>query len=252
MPFTFSHPAVVLPFCNVKKMCLSFTGLVAGSIIPDVEFLLRLRNTENLGHTWYGIFLIDMPMAIVFSFIFHNLIRDIMVLHLPAFFRQRLSLMPAFNWTEYFKQHKLIVLLSIFIGILSHLILDVFTHKNKLIGHIFKPFNSELMIGGHAVHLYFILQVGFSILGLLYMLWFVCRMEKQVLLPAPPTLLQYWISLLLIAVLLFAVRVVVDRVHQSSDDIIIAATGSLVYALLIVSVYYFKKQKAFKKISPAV
>jgi len=36
MPFTFSHPAIVLPLTKAR-LKLSATGLIVGSTIPDFE-----------------------------------------------------------------------------------------------------------------------------------------------------------------------------------------------------------------------
>ncbi|SEF46838.1 protein of unknown function [Flavobacterium urumqiense] len=41
MPFTFSHPAIILPFLKNKK--LSATALIIGSMSPDFEYFFRMK-----------------------------------------------------------------------------------------------------------------------------------------------------------------------------------------------------------------
>lgn len=41
MPFTFSHPAIILPLSYLPKKWFSLTGLIIGSLIPDFEYLLE-------------------------------------------------------------------------------------------------------------------------------------------------------------------------------------------------------------------
>ena len=75
MPFTFSHPAIVLPLLNRNKSRILFssTGLVIGSIIPDFESFIRFDQHKQYSHTWLGIFWFDLPLAILFSFIFSSI-----------------------------------------------------------------------------------------------------------------------------------------------------------------------------------
>ena len=60
MPFTIAHPAIILPL-RKRGSILSTTGLIIGSMIPDLDLFIQMREVENLGHQWYGIFLFDMP-----------------------------------------------------------------------------------------------------------------------------------------------------------------------------------------------
>ena len=38
MPFTFSHPAIILPLAKINAKYISLTALVAGSMAPDSDF----------------------------------------------------------------------------------------------------------------------------------------------------------------------------------------------------------------------
>lgn len=42
MPFTFAHPATVLPFAKKHSKHISVTALILGSMAPDFEYFCTL------------------------------------------------------------------------------------------------------------------------------------------------------------------------------------------------------------------
>ena len=50
MPFTFAHPAIVLPFYKKPKF-FSMTTLIIGSMSPDFEYFLRVKIKSDMSHT---------------------------------------------------------------------------------------------------------------------------------------------------------------------------------------------------------
>ncbi|HYM92834.1 MAG TPA: DUF4184 family protein, partial [Chitinophagaceae bacterium] len=79
MPFTFSHPAAVLPLNYVSKKYVSLTGLVIGSMTPDFEYFLRMRDRSYYSHTWKGVLWFDLPLAIILASIYHGMVRDVLI-----------------------------------------------------------------------------------------------------------------------------------------------------------------------------
>ena len=250
MPFTFSHPAIILPLSKSKNIRLSFTGLIAGSMAPDFEFLLRLRNTENFGHTWPGVLACDIPFAIALSFVFHYFVRDTLILHLPKYFRQRFVELIKFNWWLYLKQHKFNFFAAVLIGILSHFFLDSFTHQNKIIEQWVPFFSAVIVVFKQPLPVPVILQIITSLIGGLYILWFITKMEKGEDVLQAKSIAGYWTMMGVLTTAIFALRLLFDKVHQSTADIIIAGVGSFVYAFLLVTIIYFKRTIGIKKKSP--
>jgi hypothetical protein len=242
MPFTFSHPAIILPLCNFKKQVLSVTGLIVGSIIPDFEFLMRMRETESFGHTWLGILVLDIPLAIILTVVFHGLVRNILIQHLPKFLQKRFLFLLSFNWTNYFKENIGKVFLSLAIGIFSHVFLDAFTHYDGFFVLASPFFFQKLTLAGHTIPMYLILQICSSVAGWVYVLWFVLKMEKEGIAQQVNTFYMYWIQLRFLAIAILIIRLLADRVHHSPSDILIACIGSFLYALFIISVYYKKRR----------
>ena len=128
MPFTFSHPAIVLPLTFLPRQWFSLTGLVIGSLTPDFEYFLRMRIQSNYSHSISGLFWFDLPLGILLAFIFHNIVRDILFDNLPTILKSRVMKFKMFDWNNYFKRNWLVVTISVLIGAGSHIFWDSFTH----------------------------------------------------------------------------------------------------------------------------
>ena len=128
MPFTFSHPAIVLPLTKAR-LNLSATGLIIGSMIPDFEYFIRMKDLTRYSHTLNGIFWFDIPLALLVSFIYHLVVRNSLFDNLPSFLKERFSIYKRFDWTGYFIKHWAMVLVSIIIGAVSHIVWDRVTHN---------------------------------------------------------------------------------------------------------------------------
>jgi len=243
MPFTFSHPAIVLPFCKLKKIPFSITGLVMGSIAPDMEFLFRMIETNSFAHRWPGIVWFNIPFALAFSFIFHYFFRNPLILHLPKFFRQRLTPFLFFNWVAYFKKNRLRFLVSVCIGILSHIFLDAFTHEDGIFVTMNVAFYQTLVVFNQPLPVYVVLQLASSVAGAIYIVWFVAWMKKATDVKNGQNIFVFWGSMIVIFAGCFILRVVIDKAHQKLDDIVVAWFGCGVYAFMITCVLYYNKTK---------
>lgn len=134
MPFTFSHPAAILPFNYLRKTYVSFTALAVGSLIPDFEYFIRVSDISRYSHTWAGIFWFDLPLAVILCFLFHNIIRDKLIMNLPRIVLTRCIHCFHFDWNKRFRKKWLIIILCILIGTTTHLVWDRLTHRanNKI------------------------------------------------------------------------------------------------------------------------
>ncbi len=128
MPFTFSHPAIVMPIADRLKQNVSVTGLVIGSTVPDLEYFIRMKGLSIYSHSWAGLFWFDLPLGLLIAFFFHNFLRNPLIVQLPLFAQKRFQPHLRFNWNRRFLQSTLIVVGSFFFGSLSHLFWDRFVH----------------------------------------------------------------------------------------------------------------------------
>jgi hypothetical protein len=125
MPFTVSHVAAAIPFQRTR---LITSALVIGCMVPDFEYFIRFTPGGGFGHTLPGIFLLDLPLALMTLWLFHVYAKEPLYTWLPQSVRRRIRLGPALFPARNLAGFALVVL-SILIGIATHILWDCFTHK---------------------------------------------------------------------------------------------------------------------------
>lgn len=169
MPFTAAHPAAVLPLLGLRSRWLCTTTLVAGSVAPDFEYFLHGRMMGSLAHTLPGLFLFDVPVALLISLVFQVVIRDPLLLALPQCIadRWRVSREPPASRALVF----FVAPLSALIGATTHLVWDSATHHTgwtvQRVALLRRPF--QLSVLG-AMDGYRFVQHGSTVVGLLVLL----------------------------------------------------------------------------------
>ncbi len=88
---------------------------------------------SEYSHTIDGLFWFDLPLGILLTFIYHNVVRDCMLDNLPRIVRARLAAYKHRDWNTYFIGNWIVVTLSILIGALSHIVWDSLTHESGFI-----------------------------------------------------------------------------------------------------------------------
>lgn len=189
MPFTFAHPAIVLPLKKMNPRWFSLTGLITGSITPDFEYFLRVHATANtIGETIIGIFIFDLPLSVVLGLLFHLVVRNPLLLHLPSPLDRRLSGYLAFDFIHYLRKQPWVFVSSVLLGAASHLVLDTVTSPDAMtetfqrlqqLGSLKN--NAFLLEADSGMHPFYMLERGFSIGGMLIILYLLLRTNV----PAP-------------------------------------------------------------------
>lgn len=165
MPFTFSHPAIILPLTYLPRKWFSLTGLVIGSLTPDFEYFLRMRVKSNYSHTLEGIFWFDLPLALLLAFTFHNIIRNSLFDNLPTFLKSRFSTFKQFDWNRFFYKNWLVLIISILIGTASHLFWDSFTHNHGYFVETIPSLTNTIDLFGEQIPIFKILQHSSTLIG---------------------------------------------------------------------------------------
>jgi hypothetical protein len=194
MPFTFSHPALILPFRYLPRSWVSFTGLIIGSIVPDFEYIVN--GARTFSHTLKGAVWFDLPLGLLCAFIFHKIIRDKVILNLPDFLYRRFAWCQNFNWQFHFKKNFLIVIFSILLGIATHLLWDSFIHGTGYFIRQFPALTKIVNIAGEVIPVYESLWFVSSILGVIiiavgiYLLQTTHAVKKN-------SILSFWMQIFL-------------------------------------------------------
>ena len=130
MPFTLAHPAVIIPLYRYCKKYVSLTGLIIGSIVPDVEYCVNIFTRSVISHTLKGVLLFDLPMAFLITICYHAFLKQILLTQLPLFISKYFLPYRHLNWFQYFARNPLPYLFSVTAGIFLHIFWDGFTHPS--------------------------------------------------------------------------------------------------------------------------
>ncbi len=205
MPFTFSHPAIVLPLTYLPKKWFSLTGLVIGSLTPDFEYFLRMKIQSNYSHTLGGLFWFDLPLGLLLAFVFHNIVRDSLFNNLPTFLKSKFSTFHQFDWNKNFKINRVVVTISIFIGAASHLFWDSFTHNHGYFVQIIPALTHAVNFLGTQITILKILQHSSTLIGGLVIAFAIFKLPSEKA-ERNRTSLKYWALVAGLTFTIIAVR----------------------------------------------
>ena len=128
MPWTFSHPAAVLPLRRRCPVPLDFSALVIGSMIPDLGYYLFYSKLARLAHSFSGSFLVCLPIGLALWGLF-RLLRKPLCFVLPQPHREALA---TFTATPLCLRPRTLITagISVLLGAWTHIVWDSFTHSS--------------------------------------------------------------------------------------------------------------------------
>lgn len=233
MPFTFSHPAIILPLKYLPKNWFSLTGLIIGSLTPDFEYFIRMKVQSNYSHTFYGMFWFDLPLAILLSFIFHNIVRNYLFFNSPNIIKSRVLIFSTFNWNIYFKEHWIIILISIIIGISSHLFWDGFTHNHGyFVDHFYSLKNSFSFLENEIIPIWKMLQHTSTLLGAVIIIVSFFKLPKNTI-SALNNHQKYWKTISILTLTISILRFMINLKLLSLGNIIVTVISAFMISLII-------------------
>ncbi|WP_184550774.1 DUF4184 family protein [Mucilaginibacter sp. FT3.2] len=235
MPFTFSHPAIVIPLRYLPKRWVSLTGLIIGSMVPDFEYFIRMRVKSIYSHTWTGLFWFDLPLGLVVIFVYQILIKDSVILHLPVALNRRFSRFRGVDNHGSFLQYLLIVVLSILIGAASHILWDGFTHPNGYFVTVMPVLSNTIHLGEHRLFVYKVIQHGSSVIGAIVIVLAVYALP----LGNPKKnhhLVVFWVQIVVVSIITLAVRLMTGLSYHQYGDVIVTLIAGGFIGLIVTSI----------------
>jgi uncharacterized membrane protein YfcA len=170
MPFTFAHPAAILPLR--RSRFLQTVPLIIGSMVPDAPYFFPYRVARHIleTHTVYSSFAIDVPLGMAFLMATLLLKEPLTILLGP---RARWI---CFRSIERFNARPLrwpIALFSILIGAWTHIAWDSITHQTGWTAERVAALSAPVSIFGWDTETSHLLQYLSSVFGLVVLaLWF--------------------------------------------------------------------------------
>lgn len=166
MPFPLAHPAAVLPLRRYCGRWLIFPALVVGAVVPDASYLLGPAHLDVFSHTFAGSLVFGVPAGLVMLGLFYGL-RSRVVERLPQRYRDLFR--PLCNQPG---PAAGVLVLSLLLGIWSHVFWDGFTHKEGWFVRVVPWLQSPLLPLGHRhVRVCHVLWYLSSFIGIACLYW---------------------------------------------------------------------------------
>ena len=238
MPFTFAHPAIVLPLLRVRK--LSATGLIVGSMTPDFEYFIKMRVNSHFSHTVGGVFYFDLPIAFVLAWLFLRFVRKNLIANLPVFFQCRMQPLLQLNTRTVLFERGILFAVSAVLGALSHILWDGFTHSNTFFVRNLSFYQgSYIPYEGVKYPLWYALQHISTFVGLSILLLYVLLLPKTNGVSRRPSWL-YWAALIAITAVIVDIRFVIRPQDLKEGNFIVSTIAGFCIALILTGVMPFK------------
>lgn len=249
MPFTPAHPAILIPLRKINQRYISWTALIIGSMVPDMEYFVWLKNGSYLSHSWIGIPFFNLPMTFIVAFMWHGFMRHSLVTKWPFIKPEYLKLeIPDFP--TYLRKNFFVFTFSALVGIMSHLFWDSFSHaKGHVAVHYFPVLIKEIDVAGVTTRPCYLIWYTSTIIGLILISKLVINFKavkfsgivwKQNL------NFTYKISLVILVIGLLRASFGLER--NVPRHLTIIVIGGAMYGLALISFfeYYLKKSNSTK------
>ena len=180
MPYAFAHPAAAVPLHRLLGRLAVPSALVIGSVAPDLWLLVPFLSRDQ-SHSVAAIFWFNLPLGLALYGAFHLLLKEPLLTLVPATMATRLAAwtrpsLPRVPWTA--------VVASLIAGAAAHLAWDAVTHSSFGLSE-----RSAFVVAGHPILVQQLLQHGSTVLGTLFILWWIRRklvLQSPSQSPVPP------------------------------------------------------------------
>jgi hypothetical protein len=236
MPFTASHPALIVPLTWWRNPYVSASCLIIGSITPDFEYFLTMKASGRFSHTLPGVFYFDLPLALVLVFLFHGLVKQSLIDNLPVYVAGRWQILARFSFVQAFRKYWPGYVLCLLAGIFSHLLWDSCTDATGFFIRNFSSLPDHVsLFGWRGFPLHRYLHYGSSLLGILVLMISFHRLPFSS--PYPIKLsVRYWLGIVSIAIVAFLIRWSFS--FEYFADVVATLFACMLLGLIIVSFIY--------------
>lgn len=166
MPFTLSHAVIAPPIAKTFRLPLA--GVVIGCMSPDlIRILTDNVHFATLAHTWNGMVYPNLIIGVGFAVLWYVVYRPILYYYFKIEDKLPLS-----NFV-YFLKFGILLIFAIFIGTSTHIIWDGLTHLDFRTFAFHSLLAQPMTILHWQYPLHFVLQIGFSLIALPFLAWFL-------------------------------------------------------------------------------
>jgi hypothetical protein len=243
MPFTFAHPSAILP---LKNKSFNLSGLILGSMAPDFIYFILFNPSSNIGHTFLGFVLFNLPICFLLNYIFYKYIQELFIVSMPTFISTRYIYLVQNKNQLSNRKDILRFIYSCLIGMLTHIFWDAFTHKTGFFVNQIPFLKHSILIFDVSIPIFKILQHGSSFIGFIFIFIYIFnRRDKNInkyTLKINKTSIYLSILLIFILILIMFITIFIKvDIFIGVGRLVITSINSLLISYLIVG-FIFKKK----------
>lgn len=179
MPFTFAHPAAVLPLGIRRSKYVDFSAAMVGTMAPDFEYFIHFKPFQVVGHTIMGQFYFNLPLIFLVTFIFHNLIKEALVSNLPSPYCKRYAFLKYSRWKLDSLRSLIVFCYSALFGAFTHIFWDGFTHSTGFFVDRIKLLSQSISLLGRSIPMYKIMQHGSTLMGFFLIFMYIIAIQDK-------------------------------------------------------------------------
>lgn len=189
MPFTPTHLLAAIPLGHAWRGPVPAAALAIGTVIPDWPLFVPWGPSYVATHSLAGTVTHALPIALAVLFLWRWFCQVPLYQLLPARVRGRWPLMDRTSWPGW--RTGLLTLLALWLGILTHVVWDAFTHAQRWGVELLPVLQQEMLqVGAMTLPGYKLLQHGSSLIGLpLLTLYALYRYRTTTVTNAAPSVL---------------------------------------------------------------
>ncbi|MFM2228949.1 MAG: hypothetical protein RL607_207 [Bacteroidota bacterium] len=194
MPFTFAHPALLIPLRLYQSLWYSWTALIIGTMVPDFEYFFRLETVSTHSHTFWGLLYWDIPVGLFLFIVYNQLVKKVVWTNLPSSLHERLHVYSQ-PITIFSLRQFIFVCFSIYLGAITHVFWDAWTHPKGYFVNYFTTLQKEVIVLNYTIPYFKFAQHGSTLIGILAILHFIYRLPKSKT-KAIPRIKPFWGSII--------------------------------------------------------
>lgn len=244
MPFTPAHPAVLLPARFLPRKYISWTALIIGSMVPDMEYFFFMNPGSRMSHTIYGIVNFNLPVTLLLAMAWHQFTGPVLLRALP--FLKKFYTTIHVDFAGWLAKNWLVFLVSALAGIGSHLFLDGFCHSRGFMVERLPYLQEKVAVMNYSIQRCYVIWYIASAIGLLILFLSAADVKsifsssrwKQVY-----AMRGFFFRVLLVTALIAGIRVLFGLKWNVYRHLVVIAMGAFSYAILAVTMYekYIRK-----------
>jgi hypothetical protein len=171
-------------------------------------------------------------LAILLTFIFHNVVRNDLFNNLPAILKERLLKFKQLAWNNYLKKNLIVVLISIVTGIFSHLIWDSFTHENGYFVKAIPALTNHVKFFNINIPIFKIVQHVSTLIGGFIIVFALWRMPRVKMVNRTINL-RYWGFVILSSLVIISIRLFTGLNYLQYANLIVTAISAVIIGLIL-------------------